>query len=352
MKYIKKFEIDNGSSVEEYIPIPPIATSEVTGGIKASLRTEENVEAAIDENDSLFVPEYPSLDNKVNKNGYGEEDCGKVLGTDSDGNVVLKEVKSASDNNPIGVVEKTLNPSVSDCFNSSIKNLKLYGQSTQGADPSPTNPQEITAISEFSGQVNNGSEQSQPFTYTPTQLMYSTQDGSISDYVDVENGVEVYQLKKVIFDGNENWSMSGVNYGDYVGFYLNEYIARSLVMCNKLPYYNFENNEAIKEAIYIFGDGSLRILILKSRLTETSANGFKTWLSQNPITVVYPLVFPTETPIPQEQLAILRALYTYNSVTNFLCNAPVSFTYEQSLQIIIDNILKSINNINANKLLL
>lgn len=102
---------------------------------------------------------------------------------------------------------------------------------------------------------------------------------------------------------------------------------------------------------YIYDDGSLRILILKSRLTEISANGFKTWLSQNPITVVYPLVSPTETPIPQEQLQILRALYTYTGVTNFLCNAPVSFTYERSLQIVINNLENAIGQTNANILL-
>lgn len=192
----------------------------------------------------------------------------------------------------------------------------------------------------------------QEVLYTPTNPMYSTQDSSIADYVDVEKGVEVYNMSgAVVFDGNENWSKSGMNYGDYVGFYLNGYIARSLVMCNKLPYYNFENNEAIKEAIYIFGDGSLKILILKSRLTEISANGFKTWLSQNPITVVYPLVSPTETPIPQEQLSMLRALYTYTGVTNFLCNAPVSFTYERSLQIVINNLENAIGQTNANILL-
>lgn len=192
----------------------------------------------------------------------------------------------------------------------------------------------------------------QEFTYTPTNPMYSTQDGSICDYVDVEKGVEVYNMSgAVVFDGNENWSMSGINYGDYVGFYLNGYIARSLVMCNKLPYYNFENNEASKEAIYIFGDGSLRILILKSRLTEISINGLKTWLSQNPITVVYPLVSPTETPIPQERLQMLRSLYTYTGVTNFLCNAPVSFTYERSLQIVINNLENAIGQTNANILL-
>ena len=127
----------------------------------------------------------------------------------------------------------------------------------------------------------------------------------------------------VVFDGDENWSMSGVDFGDYMAFYLNGFIVRSLVMCNKLPYYNFENNEANKEAIYIFGDGSLRILILKNRLTEISANGFKTWLSQNPITVVYPLAPPNKTPIPPEDLAKLKSLKTEQGVTNIFVGGEV-----------------------------
>lgn len=403
----------------------------------------------------------------------------QINGVELSGNVTSEQlgIIAKNDNFLYDDVAKSLNPNVTDSFQRAMWNLKLYGQSTQGADPSPTNPQEITAISEFDGNIRNSfqlfdaskivnqevsgvtissengkinlsgtatnsfgfqyslsnqefkelfklgnvyiknntnlnliftlyikndsgtvdyAQQNKPLeitddllnnqqiyaqfyffitqgtslngyvqpmvyqdgdgtwepfdsnpqeiSYTPTNPMYSTQDGSICDYVDVEKRVEVYNMSgAVVFDGNENWSKSGINYGDYVAFYLNRYIARSLVMCNKLPYYNFENNEAIKEAIYIFGDGSLRILILKSRLTEISANGFKTWLSQNPITVVYPLVSPTEIPITQEQLAILRALYTYNGVTNFLCNAPVSFTYENSIKIVINNLQNAVN---------
>ena len=185
-------------------------------------------------------------------------------------------------------------------------------------------------------QIEQGSTATayEPYTeqrvnYTPTNPLYSTQDGSIADYVDVEKGVEVYNMSgAVVFDGNENWFMSGVDFGDYVAFYLNEYIARSLVMCNKLPYYNFENNKDIKEAIYIYGDGSLRILILKSRLTEISVNGFKTWLSQNHITVVYLLVSPTETPIPPEDLAKLKSLKTNAGINNIFVGGEVKPTIE------------------------
>lgn len=484
MKYIKKFEIDNGSSVEKYIPIPPIATSETIGGIKASLKTEENVEAAIDENGSLFVPEYPNLDNKVNKNGYSEEDYGKVLGTDDEGSVVLKEVKSASDNNPIGIVEKTLNPSVGDCFNSSIKNLKLYGQSTQGADPSPTNKQDVTAISEFDGNIRNsfqlfdaskivnqeisgvtissengkinlsgtatksfgfqyslsnqefkelfklgnvyiknntnlnliftlyirndsgtidyaqqnksleitddllnnqqnyaqfyffitqgtslngyvrpmiyqdGDGTWEPFDsnpqevlYTTTQNMYSTQDGSIADYVDVEKGVEVYQLGAKVYDGSVD---EVIAFGWEKTKTVNFTIANTMANINKAYSDRFQNfNSASLDQNGISNNSTLfYISIEKTLLSSIDVNGFRTWLSQNPITVIYPLATPTETPIPQEQLQMLRALHTYNGVTNFLCNSPVSFKYEQSLQIIIDNILKSINNVNVNTLLL
>lgn len=74
-------------------------------------------------------------------------------------------------------------------------------------------------------------------------------------------------------------------------------------------------------------------------------------LFENDVELVYVLETPTEIPIDPEQLAMLRALYTYNGVTNFLCNAPVSFTYERSLQIVINNLENAINQTNANILL-
>lgn len=200
--------------------------------------------------------------------------------------------------------------------------------------------------------------QSQPFTYTPTQNMYSTQDGSIADYVDVEKGVEVYNMSgAVVFDGSddEKWALYSDTLTSTYGFRIkiNEMSNGSKGLCDKFKVIQSGISSNDSEVV-MFGtatDSFIYLRILRTRITSYTIENFKEWLSQNPIIVVYQLAAPTETPIPQEQLAMLKALYTYTGVTNFLCNAPVSFTYERSLQIVINNLENAIGQTNANILL-
>ncbi|MFQ9668607.1 hypothetical protein [Thomasclavelia spiroformis] len=215
--------------------------------------------------------------------------------------------------------------------------------------PSPQYPQEITAISEFSGQVNNGSEHSQPFTYTTTNPMYSTQDGSIADYVDVEKGVEVYNMSgKVVFDGSvdEAWYIYPSGNGFYIKLSNMLSGLRLKGWCDR-----FNIIQSGYDTGVIFGLGNNQLYVTSVNEYATTVEEWKIWLSQNPITVVYPLATPTEIPINPEQLQMLRALYTYTGVTNFLCNVPVSFTYKRSLQIVINNLENAIGQTNANILL-
>ena len=87
-------------------------------------------------------------------------------------------------------------------------------------------PQGLTFDGIISLQVSIGDNvppyipyMSQPFTYTPTNPMYSTQDGSISDYVDVEKGAEVYNMSgAVIYDGSEDEKWYPYVSGSYNGF--------------------------------------------------------------------------------------------------------------------------------------
>lgn len=217
--------------------------------------------------------------------------------------------------------------------------------------PSPQYPQEITAISEFSGQVNNGSEQSQPFTYTPTQNMYSTQDGSICDYVDVEKGVEVYQLKKAVFNGTNatfiRLNDNNVYYTSLLSDAITPYDTKYeyYIWCDKLTTYKANQSiDSINNSIrYGNGGGASQLLFLKIDDTITTVQQLNTWLQSNPITIVYVVKTQTEISIQQEQLQMLRNLYTYTGVTNFLCNAPVSFAYERSLQIVINNLENALN---------
>lgn len=444
-------------------------------------------------------------------NQQGIENAGKVLGIGQDGLVVPVENAGASDNIIYKDVAKQLNPNITDSFQRAMWNLKLYGQSTQGADPSPTNPQEITAISEFEGapivknlfpntpsyektyngntfNVSNGEikvtgsgnytlidymtgdylggyaeylndetyinyygnktlfpinaplkivldavvnnqggtntplmtiilidknfkrynmanvldngtvskssysidnirgicillwynkerdyvinnvmlyangvdnepyepYQAQPFTYTPSRNMYSTQDGSIADYVDVEKGVEVYNMIKQTLTTENVWTQYTANdstrpFGKCYTMTLDFPFVNNKVMCDYLPYVQFAWQNATKPSISLSNYGG-KVWVLCVVEYETLEE-FTQWLSSNPITIVFQANVPTEIPIDPIQLAILRALYTYNGVTNFLCNAPVSFTYERSLQIVINNLENAINQTNANILL-
>ena len=469
------------------------------------------------------------LNEKLDKN-LGAENSDKVLITDAEGNIITQnkedfegggtsdyndlenkpqingvELKGNVTSEQLGIIAKNdnfiykdvpkqLNPNVTDSFQRAMWNLKLYGQSTQGADPSPTNPQEITAISEFEGNIRDsfqlfdkskiknqsvggvnisvendgihlngtttastsfryeikgneeikklfkvgnlnvkrylepsnqtvlltiylyndsvslGSTQEgnpflitedilnqinkvsffffitasqtlncvinpmvyqdgdgtwqpfdsnpQEFTYTPTNPMYSTQDGSIADYVDVEKGVEVYNMKPITFN---NTQMSIVS---YIGSTTSGYSKFTF----RLPYnyvidrkintiISFSALEGTQEAWYtdkiniISGDNSSKDIYYANVDGSITTKEDFLALFENDVELVYILETPTETPIDPEQLAMLRALYTYNGVTNFLCNAPVSFDYEQSLQIVIQNIWNAIGQTNANILL-
>ncbi|WP_373101486.1 hypothetical protein [Thomasclavelia spiroformis] len=201
--------------------------------------------------------------------------------------------------------------------------------------------------------------QFQPFTYTPTQNMYSTQDGSICDYVDVEKGVEVYQFKKAVFNGTNATFIRLNDNNVYYTLLLSDTITpydinyEYYIWCDKLKTYTPKTsiNNLENSIRYGNGSGTSQLLFLKVDDTITTVEQLNTWLQSNPITVVYVVQTPTETPIPQEQLAMLKALYTYTGVTNFLCNAPVSFTYERSLQIVINNLENAIGQTNANILL-
>lgn len=190
----------------------------------------------------------------------------------------------------------------------------------------------------------------QPFTYTPTNPMYSTQDGSICDYVDVEKGVEVYHLYAEVLDGSEDeqYTYSSIGFRYTTENIIQKPTTKIINMCDSLKVIagniiNINNGE-IRFSYY---NELNKIVVFKINDDITTVEQLRTYLQQNPMTIVYVLETPTETPIDPEQLAMLRALYTYTGVTNFLCNGDVSFSYEISQQINNEKLWQAIN---ANKL--
>lgn len=194
----------------------------------------------------------------------------------------------------------------------------------------------------------------QPFTYTPTNPMYSTQDGSICDYVDVEKGVEVYNMIKQILTTENVWTQYTADdstrpFGKCYTTTLEFPFVNYEVMCDYLPYIQFAWKNATKPSISLSNYGG-KVWVLCVVEYETLEE-FTQWLSSNLMTIFFQAQAPTEIPIDEEQLAILRKLYSYEGVTNFLCNGEVSCNYEISQQINNEKINKRFEALEAKLLL-
>lgn len=116
-----------------------------------------------------------------------------------------------------------------------------------------------------------------------------------------KRGNKYYKIKKceeVALNGNENWVLSQTN-TNCIKFDIQSYTSIKLApngLCDK---FNWENGALVSDYEFIGGHGSsqmIRCSILKSKLSTQDVQGFKTWLSRNPVTVVYEL----ETPIIEE----------------------------------------------------
>lgn len=183
----------------------------------------------------------------------------------------------------------------------------------------------------------------QPFSFTLPQPLYSTQDGSIADVVNAQSGQYEYNMSgAVVLDGSpdEVWG----NYSVKNGFVLAQSgMTKGLYLkgwCNKF----ITQSSSSATTGVIFGLETQDIYFVNVNDIATTVDEWRQWFSENPITVVYPVATPTTQPIPQETLDILRKLRSNKGVTNVISNVPISFDYEQDVNIVIQNIWNAINN--------
>lgn len=89
-------------------------------------------------------------------------------------------------------------------------------------------------------------------------------------------------------------------------------------------------------------------------LEDKGLSNWKNYLKENPMKVVTYVNTPTFEPLPEEAQSQIRALQMYYPTTIVDCGAPVSVTYEASLQTIFEDLTSKINeSINlSNKALL
>lgn len=175
-----------------------------------------------------------------------------------------------------------------------------------------------TAYEPYTGQRVN---------ITPTNPMYSTQDGSICDYVDVENGVEVYNMSgAVVLDGSDDEVWSVYSFKQGFSLYTPTFKGGTLLKgwCDK-----FIVKTSLGETTGIaMGLNNNYLYAMFVNDIATTVEEWRAWLSQNPITVVYLLATPTEIPIPEEDLAKIKSLKTNTGVNNIFINGEVKPSIE------------------------
>ena len=123
---------------------------------------------------------------------------------------------------------------------------------------------------------------------------------------------------EITLTGAEGWNLdsSVQTHEDYVVFRLIlngvKYSRDGNLICDTLPHKYLQDLSHETEAIYGFTN-MIRVCVKKSRIGGDNVNAFKSWLNQNPTTVIYTLTTPLE--IPLENVWTLMPPTSYDNQT-------------------------------------
>jgi hypothetical protein len=215
--------------------------------------------------------------------------------------------------------------SLDNAIDQTLVGLRVFGKTTQNGTPTPDAPVELVSVGD-SGNITVNvtvSNDSQNLTLmTPNGLPgipvteggnYTDANGQqwICDEIDLAKGVLIKRTATVTFASAIGWEISvfGTNYTQFLAETSD---GRPFVMmCDKLPTIEKEDRET-KSGVVSHTDNALRISLTTPNMTRED---FNSWIAANPLTIIYPLVTPIETPLSEEELAAYADLHTYKDNT-------------------------------------
>lgn len=159
----------------------------------------------------------------------------------------------------------------------------------------------------------------EPYTEQTVQIALDEPLRGIGEYKDVltKDGV-VRKIKRIVFDGSEDekWELSR-EHENHINFALAIKGAITVntgirTMMDKFKYFGaIWNSDILGQDMF---GATLRINMPKTLATDLQT--FKTWLSQNPLTVDYVLAEPATEPLPESVQQQLQALHSENGTTH------------------------------------
>ena len=131
----------------------------------------------------------------------------------------------------------------------------------------------------------------------------------VCDEMDFKRGKYVQRIKKVVFNGSEDWNLQSISQKGFANFYvrnLSGIRVNSNVLSNQ-----FRNQTTLISETTEEGIANLTTLYVRVDKTKAdNANKFKEILKTNNLEICYQLATPIETDIPEETMTAYRKLYT------------------------------------------
>ena len=140
------------------------------------------------------------------------------------------------------------------------------------------------------------------------------------------SGEEKHSKQSVVFDGSDDevWNYTTDDNGIYYAYIPTNPLAKPQdINIYSSHYKNNGTTDNVDRNIYISLNND--IIIRDSRFTTVEE--WKTWLSENNVTVVYKLAEPTVTPLTAEQIAEFEKLQTFDETTDMICDGEVEVDY-------------------------
>lgn len=159
----------------------------------------------------------------------------------------------------------------------------------------------------------------EPYTEQSMQIALDEPLGGIGEYKDVltKDGV-VRKIKRTVFDGSEDekWALSNdpknITTNRFcIGMKTINTYYKMLTMCNKMAWKNANQVDVVGQSTH-----GVNFYITLPKDLAPDLQTFRTWLSQNPLTVDYVLAEPVTELLPESVQDQLSALHSENGTTH------------------------------------
>ena len=159
----------------------------------------------------------------------------------------------------------------------------------------------------------------EPYTEQTMQIALDEPLRGIGEYKDVmtKDGV-VRKIKRTVFDGSEDekWALSNdpknITTNRFcIGMKTINTYYKMLTMCNKMAWKNANQVDVVGQSTH-----GVNFYITLPKDLAPDLQTFRTWLSQNPLTVDYVLAEPATEPLPESVQQQLQALHSENGTTH------------------------------------